>query len=131
MRLLSFLTEIEKALIAESPSSAGSAWETTRVVNFHHGLARLTLTPRAGNTHLGGAIFVQAFTLADASFCLKISLNWTGQDSFPVLAVYSTPTLDWKSEASRIAGSWREGPHEVVTSSDLESGFHSLVSMAG
>jgi hypothetical protein len=120
MRLLSFLTEIEKALVAESPALDGGAWETTRMVNFHHGLGRLTLTPRAGNELPGGAVFVQAFMLADGSLCLKASLNWAGSNSFPVLAVYATPKMNWKLEASRIASAWIEGPREVVTSSPLE-----------
>ena len=87
MRLLSFLTEIENALVAESPALDGGAWETARMVNFHHGLGRLTLTPRAGNDLPGGAVFVQTFALADGSLCLKASLNWQGANSFPVLAV--------------------------------------------
>ena len=105
MRLLSFLSDIERAVIAESPAVDGGAWETSRMVNFHHGLARLTLTARPGveTAAVGGSIFLQAFVLADGSLCLKASLNWKGSEAFPVLAVYSTPNLNWKIEASRIA----------------------------
>jgi hypothetical protein len=112
MRLLSFISEIEKSLIANSPVVEGGAWETQRMVNFHHGLARLTLKARAGAELIadGGAIFVQAFALADGSLCLKASLNWKGSDALPIIAVYSTPTLNWKLEASRIASAWLEGP---------------------
>src|SRR5687767_1859896 len=122
MRLLSFLTDIEKALTAESPAVEGGAWETTRMVNFHHGLARLTMTPRAGNelTNPGGAIFVQAFVLADGSQCVKASLNWKGSEAFPVMAVYSTPTVNWKLEASRIAGAWVGGPPTLATVTTTE-----------
>lgn len=125
MRLLSFLTDIEKALLAESPAVDGGAWETTRMVNFHHGLARLTLAARPGNDLAvpGGTIFLQAFVLADSSLCLKASLNWRGSDAFPVIAVYSTPTLNWKLEASRIATAWLEGPPAMatVTTTDLNA----------
>ena len=131
MRLLSFLTEIENALLAESPARDGGAWETTRMVNFHHGLARLTLTPRPGNEFPAGAVFLQAFSLADGSQCLKASLNWKGSASFPVLAVYSTPKLNWKLEAARIASAWLEGPREIVTSSAVEESLPPLAAAAG
>lgn len=125
MRLLSFLSDIEKALIAESPVVEGGAWETNRMVNFHHGLARLTLTARPGNElpSPGGTIFLQAFVLADGSLCLKANLNWKGSDAFPVIAVYSTPDLNWKLEASRIAMAWLEGPPAMatVTTADMRS----------
>ena len=131
MRLLSFLTEIEKALSAESPAIDGGAWETIRMVNFHHGLARLTLTPRAGNEFPAGAIFLQGFSLADGSQCLKANLSWKGSESLPVLAVYSTPQLNWKLEASRISSTWLEGPREVATSAADDAEFHALAAMAG
>lgn len=127
MRLLSFLSDIERSLLAESPVVDGGAWETTRMVNFHHGLARLTLTARPGAELpcAGGAIFLQAFCLADGSQCLKASLNWKGSESFPVLSVYSTPTLNWKLEASRIASTWLEGPAAaIVTSAHSEEFSH-------
>eukprot|EP01035_Chromulina_nebulosa_P049559 gene49559-67299_t len=118
MRLISFLTDIEKALLAESPAVDGGAWETSRMVNFHHGLARLTLTPRpaADLPFPPGAIFLQAFALADGSLCLKASLNWRGSEAFPIMSVYSTPTTNWKLEASRIAAAWLEGPPAVIVS---------------
>jgi len=61
MRLLSFLSDIERALIAESPVVDGGAWITTRMVNFHQGLARLTLTARPGVElpNAGGTIFAR------------------------------------------------------------------------
>jgi hypothetical protein len=124
MRLLSFLTEIEKSLIAESPMVEGGAWQTTRMVNFHHGLARLTLTPRGDEFPLPqGTIFLQSFALADGSICLKASLNWKGSDAFPVMAVYTTPTTNWKLEASKIASRWLEGAPaqaEVTTTNETE-----------
>lgn len=127
MRLLSFLSDIERALQAESPAAEGGAWETTRMVNFHHGLARLTVTPRPG-TELpcnGGTVFLQSFSLADGSVCLKASLNWKGSTALPVIAVYSTPKLNWKLEASRIASAWLEGPPANIT--ELSSSMNELV----
>src|ERR1044072_3166055 len=95
------------------------------MVNFHHGLARLTLKARPGTdlVTMGGAIFLQAFELADGSICLKASLNWKGSDCFPVHAVYSRPNLNWKLEASRIASAWLEGPPAavMVTETDLSA----------
>ena len=136
MRLLSFISDIERALIAESPVVDGGAWETNRMVNFHHGLARLTLTARPGADLpvTGGTIFLQAFVLADGSLCLKASLNWRGSDAFPVIAVYSTPSLNWKLEASRIASTWMEGPpaSATITSADMSTqGLQSLAAVAG
>ncbi|MBI5770602.1 MAG: hypothetical protein HZA93_22685 [Verrucomicrobia bacterium] len=131
MRLLSFLTEIEKALVAESPMIDGGAWDSTRMVNFHQGLARLSLAPRAGNDFAAGAIFLQAFKLADGSQCLKASLSWRGSDSAPILAVYSTPQLNWKLEASRIASTWLEGPREVAAPSMDEAHLQPLAAVAG
>jgi hypothetical protein len=133
MRLISFLTDIEKALLAESPAVDGGAWETSRMVNFHHGLARLTLTPRpaADLPFPPGAIFLQAFALADGSLCLKASLNWRGSKAFPVMSVYSTPTMNWKLEASRIASTWLEGPPAaIVTRAENEEEMSSLTAVA-
>lgn len=125
MRLLSFLSDIEHALIAESPVVDGGAWDSNRMVNFNHGLARLTLTARAGNDLpvSGGTIFLQAFVLADGSLCLKANLNWKGSDAFPVMAVYSTPQVNWKLEASKIASAWLEGPPAMatITAADMHS----------
>lgn len=113
MRLLSFLTEIEKAVIAESPVVDDGAWETSRIVNFHNGLARLTLTARPGNDFPGGSIFIQAFLLADGSQSLKAVLDWETSSVSSVSNVYSTPQMNWRLEASRIASAWLEGPKEV------------------
>jgi hypothetical protein len=112
MRLLSFLTDIEKAVIAESPAIDGGAWEATRMVNFEKGLGRLALAPRspADLPLPGGTIFLQAFKLADGSQCLRATLSWKGSDVTSAVAVYTTPTLNWTLEASRIASAWLEGP---------------------
>jgi hypothetical protein len=133
MRLLSFLSDIERAVLAESPVVDGGAWESTRMVNFHHNLARLTLKPRNPEEvpFPPGAIFLQAYALADGSLCLKASLNWAGSDAFPVISVYSTPQTNWKLESSRIASTWLEGPPAILVTSAAEEENSSLQAVAG
>ena len=122
MRLLSFLSDIEHSLAAETPTASGPAWEISRMVNFHHGLARLTLKPRSGSPAdaLSGTVFLQAFTLANGSHCLKASLNWKGSDALSVVAVYSTPSLNWRNEATRIASTWLQGPPSGATITEMD-----------
>jgi len=112
IRLLSFLTDIEQALLKESAANMGPTWETIRMVNYHHGLARMTLAPpkdaEAGG--VGGTILLQSFLLADGSVCLKAILGWEGSAQPRVIAVYSKPQLNWKAEAMRIASLWLAGP---------------------
>jgi len=82
----------------------------------------------------GGTIFLQTFTLADGAVCVKVSLGWKGSDALPVISVYSTPSSNWKLEASRIASAWLEGPPAsvTITTSDMEAGeLSSLAAMAG
>ncbi len=111
-RLLSSLTQIEQALLKESASNNGPSWEVTRMVNYHHGLARMTLTPPAGadSTQVRGAIFLQSYMLADGTLCFKASLNWQGSDAFPVISIFTKPGLDWQTESTRIASAWLAGP---------------------
>jgi hypothetical protein len=120
MRLLSFLTDIERAIIAESPVVEGGAWESTRMVNFEQGLGRVTLAPRSPSDLPlpGGTIFLQAFALADGSQCLKATLSWNDSQVSSSIAVYSTPSLNWKLEASRIASTWLEGPPAATAATD-------------
>jgi hypothetical protein len=112
MRLLSFLSDIERKIIAESPVIEGGAWESTRMINFEKGLARATLNPRSPSELPlpGGVIFLQAFALANGAQCLKATLSWNDSTVTSSVAVYSTPSLNWKLEASRIASMWLEGP---------------------
>lgn len=132
MRLLSFLSDIERALVAAGPSVEGGAWESQRMVNFHHGLARLTVTPRPDTPSPGGSIFLQTFSLADGSLCLKATLNWKGSEALQVIPVYSTPTLTWSVEASRIAQCWLQGPPAVNAPTLLgEAELQPLAAAAG
>ncbi len=123
MRLLSFLSDIERALVAESPVVEGGAWTSHRMVNFQQQLARVTLTahPSAELPVTGGTIFLQSFALADGSLCLKASLTWHGSESATTVAVYDTPGLNWKLEASKIASAWLEGPRETATTTHLDT----------
>lgn len=111
MRLLSFLTDIERAIRLETNADETSIWDTTRIVNFKTGLARLTLGLKEADSGMPeGTVLVQHFELADGSFCLKASLTWAGNESNSVVSVYDTPLLNWKLEAVRIASAWLAGP---------------------
>ena len=111
-RLLSFLDDIEQALLKESVANMGPTWVTSRMVNYHHSVARMTLTPATEGdpSQHRGAVFLQGFELADGSVCVKASLNWQGSEAFPVIAVYSKPAVNWRAEAARIASLWLAGP---------------------
>ena len=128
MRLLSFLTEIERALTAESPVVEGGAWSTLRMVNFQQQLARVTLTanPAADLPVTGGGVFLQSFALADGSICLKASLSWNGSETPTTIAVYDTPGMNWKLAASRIASAFLEGPRAAATTTTISMAETSL-----
>ena len=122
MRLLSFLTDIERAIRLETNTDETAIWDSARIVNFNTGLARLTLALRdaeSGMPH--GTILVQHFGLANGSFCLKASLNWTGSDANAVVSVYDTPLLNWKLEAVRIGTAWLAGPPAEGTTVTISS----------
>ncbi|MBM3855031.1 MAG: hypothetical protein FJ399_18060 [Verrucomicrobia bacterium] len=131
MRLLSFLAEVEKALVAESPAIDGGAWGSARMVNFHQGLARLNLSPRTGNDFPGGTVFIQAFAIADGSQCLKATLSWNGSEAARAIAVYTTPQINWKLEASRVATAWLEGAPAEVAAIPLSEPLQPLVAAIG
>jgi hypothetical protein len=110
-RLLSLLTDIERALLANAPAPDGGTWDTLRLVNFRQGLARLTLAIRSPSrvTSAAGSILIQGFSLADGSFCLKANLTWQGSENSTVYAVYSKPGTNWPLEAGQIADKWLDG----------------------
>lgn len=111
MRLLSFLTDIERAIRLEANASETEIWRATRMVNFQTGLGRLILGSLDADSGMPqGAIIVQHFSLANGSFCLKASLEWQGSRSATILNVYDTPLLNWRGEANRIASAWLAGP---------------------
>jgi hypothetical protein len=116
MRLLSFLTDIERAIRLETNADETAIWDTARIVNFKTGLARLTLRLRETDSGMPqGTVLVQHFALANGSFCLKANLNWEGSESNPIVSVYDTPLLNWKLEAVRIASAWLAGPPAEAT----------------
>jgi len=110
-RLLSFLTDIEHALLASEPSPRKGAWQNLRTVNFQGGLARLTLGSADSSAALEpmGAVVLQSYTLADGTLCLKAFLSWSGSQTESVQAIYSRPETDWPAQAKRIAEAWLSG----------------------
>ena len=111
MRLLSFITDIERAVRLEANAGDNEIWDSTRIVNFPAGLARLTLAAKDADSGMPhGTVVIQHFRLANGSFCLKASLAWQGSEATSVLSVYETPNLNWKLEAGRIATDWLAGP---------------------
>ena len=116
-RLLSLLAEIETAIRANMPDDDGSSLESSRMVNFHTGLARLNLRAR---TALGpeprGQLQLQHFSLADGRACVKIHLTWAGSESHRTIEVYTLPGLDWKVQVNRVAEAWLDGPVTVNAS---------------
>jgi hypothetical protein len=128
-RLLSFLNDVEQALLQQSVANMGPTWTSTRMVNYHHSIARMTLTPATPDdpSQLRGSVFLQGFELADGSVCVKASLNWHGSDAFPVIAVYSKPAVDWRAEASHIASLWLAGPPAAMVTTSAGEHLSPLV----
>ena len=127
-RLLSLLSEIEQAMKANDPSPDGGTWENLRIINFHQGLARLTIVVRSatGAETPRGTILLQSYVLADGSNCVKANLSWQGVENPVVCAIYAKPQTKWNSEASQIAIKWLDGniaasemhelPHDQLSS---------------
>jgi hypothetical protein len=111
-RLLSFLSDIEEALLADPIAKGRGAWEISRMVNYDNHLARMTLTPRRAEASAGptGSIFLQAYELTNDTACLKASLHWNGQERYSMLTVHAKGASDWREEATRIAKAWFAGP---------------------
>lgn len=107
-RLLSLLTEIEQAIAANDASPDDGTYETSRVISFHQGLARLSLIARSslGRTTPRGTVLLQNFLLADGSQCVKANLSWYGTESTAIYAIYGKAETNWKGEASQIAIKW-------------------------
>lgn len=117
-RLLSFLSDLERAIVADDPQPDGDGtWSATRIVNYHLGLARLSLQvrPAAGAGQPRGVVTVQSYALADGTPCLKATLGWSGHKAVRTLPVFTKPGLDWTSEARKIASTWLAGPPESAT----------------
>lgn len=120
-RLLSFLSDVERALAADDPAPDDGSWETSRTVNYHLGLARLTLHVRSSNgVAPRGNVLLQGYQLADGTPCLKAALAWHGSESTTVRAIYSKPDINWTSEARKVAAEWMAGPPASVLAATEE-----------
>lgn len=123
-RLLSFLSDLERALAADDPSPMDGQWETSRTVNYHLGLARVNLGVRTASGLVPrGQIMLQSYALADGTPCLKAALSWTGSENGCTRAIYSKPDVNWTSEARKVAAEWMAGAPEPTPS---ESGNEPL-----
>lgn len=107
-RLLSFLSDFERALQLDDPQPDEGSWQNERAVNYRAGLARVQLGVRLpdGTRKIRGTVLVQGFKLADGTGCLKAQFSWPGTEVTTTHAVFSKPGCDWKSEARRLAALW-------------------------
>jgi hypothetical protein len=124
-RLLSFLSDFERALLADDPSPDEGTWQNERAVNYRSGLARVQLGVRLpdGRRQIRGSVLLQGFKLADGAACLKALISWQASDATATHAIFSKPGCDWKSEARRLAANWMAGPPAnavpVVTTAEV------------
>ena len=111
-RLLSFLSDFERALLADDPSPDEGTWQNERAVNYRTGLARVQLGVRlpGGQRQIRGSVLLQGYKLADGAACLKALVSWQGSDATATHAIFSKPGCNWKSEARRLAATWMAGP---------------------
>jgi len=110
-RLLSFISDFERALLADDPSPDEGTWKNERAVNYRTGLARVQLAVRLPDGQLKprGTVLVQGFRLADGVGCIKAQLSWTGTEATATHSIFSKPGCNWKSEARKLAANWMAG----------------------
>ena len=110
-RLLSFISDFERALLADDPSPDEGTWQNERAVNYRTGLARVQLVVRLadGQRKERGTVLVQGFRLADGVGCLKAQLGWAGTETTVNHSIFSKPGCNWKSEARKLAANWMAG----------------------
>jgi hypothetical protein len=112
-RLLSFLCDIQNALLADDPAPAdGGSWACGRTVNYQLGLARMTLAVNlpTGDREDRGTVMLQSYALADGTPCIKAVLGWIGREESQDRAIYARPDVDWRREARQIAAEWMAVP---------------------
>lgn len=116
-RLLSFLSDFERAIQADDPSPDEGSWQTSRAVNYRTGLARLQLTVALPDKQLRprGTVLVQSYKLADGAACLKAQLTWADSEQAVMHSIFAKPGCDWKSEARRLAAKWMAGAPAMVS----------------
>jgi len=120
MRLLSFLTAIERSLSIDEPSPRAGTWDNTRTINYHQRLARLTLSAKEGGASAPlGTILLQSFGLADGSTCLKSFLRWKDNPVEVVHAIYEKPETNWEAEARAVAAIWLNGLETSSSETEL------------
>jgi hypothetical protein len=121
-RLLSFLSDFERAILADDPSPDEGTWQTSRTVNYRNGLARLQLSVQMPDRSLKprGSVLLQSYNLADGTACLKAHLGWCGTEATSLHAIFSKPGNDWKSEARRLAANWMGGPPAAAVPATVE-----------
>ncbi len=121
-RLLSFISDFERALLADDPSPDEGSWKNERAVNYKTGLARVQLAVLLpdGQTKARGAVLVQGFRLADGVSCLKAQLSWAGSEATRTHSIFSKPGSNWKSEARRLAANWMAGVPAVPEAATIE-----------
>lgn len=125
-RLLSLLTDIEKAIRCSMSDSDGLTLESSRMVSFHTGLARLSFRARsAGTTESRGQLELQHFNLADGRVSVKVHLSWAGSAAHRTIELYTLPGVEWTSEVQRVAEAWLDGPPEEA------AGANSMLAAAG
>ena len=115
-RLLSFISDFERALLADDPSPDEGTWLNERAVNYRTGLARVQLVVRLpdGQRKPRGTVLVQGFRLADGVGCLKAQLSWAGTETIGIHSIFSKPGCNWKSEARKLAANWMAGVPAAV-----------------
>jgi hypothetical protein len=101
-RLLSFLSAVEHALVANAYSGVDQRPE--RFVNYQKGIARMTF--RDGS----GSLTLQNFTLADGQICIKAEFSWSKSQLFGSQSVFPTmEDFNWPLAASKVADGWLAG----------------------
>jgi len=110
-RLLSLLSEVEKAVRAGQEALGGPPLDSSRMVNFHSGLARIQLrTVAPAGTEPRGYIQLQHFALADGRACVRAGMGWHGVDLRRSVEIFAAPDVNWTTEAQRVAEAWLDGP---------------------
>ncbi len=118
-RLLSLLTEIEKAVRAGQEALGGPALDSSRMVNFRAGLARIQWRAAAGaGADPRGHIQLQHFALADGRACIKAAMGWHGVDLRRTVEIFAAPDVNWTTEAQRVAEAWLDGPGQLGEPAD-------------
>ena len=110
-RLLSFVSDFERALLADEPNPDEGAWKNERAVNYRNGLARVQLAVRLSDGRMAprGAVLVQGFHLADGVGCIKVQMSWAGSETTGAHAIFAKPGCNWRSEARKLASRWLAG----------------------